>query len=167
MNRRYFDIIDRISLAPVWWQKGGVPRYEIFQVGQSTGLGVAEAALVEVMTQGCESTFLVLIESASRDGLIAESISNGSIDYGDPPNVDCCRFGCASMGTVPIKVMEYWRKGGSSGGAEFVQNGLVTSNLYSKWIRDPSLEIELNDTFFGGDPAVPSGERWRPRHASE
>lgn len=163
MNRNYSDIIDRIGMPPVWWEAGGVPRYNSFDPKESTGVYAAEAALVEVATQGCETTFLVLFESSNRSGEIANDIRNESLEYGDPPNVYCCNGACSAMSSVAIRVVEYWRQGGHTGGSEYVRdNVIIDYAAYSEWRRDPALEVVFQEPWGGGGPIPPAGPRWAP-----
>jgi hypothetical protein len=162
MNRNYFDIIDRIGTPPVWWQAGGVPRYNSFHPEESTGVYASEAALVEVATQDCETTFLVLFENSNRSGEIANNIRNEALEYGDPPNVYCCNGACTSMLSVAIRVLEYWRKGGPTGGSEYIEDGFIIDAAYSEWRRDPALEVVFQEPWGGGGPTPPTGPRWVP-----
>lgn len=161
MNRSYSDIIDRINVAPLWWQAGGVPRYDPFSP-KACGVYASEAALVEIAAQGCETTFLVLIETEGRDGKIAADIQAESLAYGDPPNVDCCNGFCSVQTTIAIRVVEYWRQGGQHGGIEYVKEGVIKDVAYFEWQRDPSLEVVFRDPWGGGGPTPPRGERWKP-----
>jgi hypothetical protein len=56
---------------------------------------------------------------------IAELISDNSVNFGDPPNMQCCAQ-AHYIGTVAQKVIEYWRR-----------------PARDRWLRDPTLEIAL------------------------
>lgn len=139
MNRNYADITSRILEEPSWWQEGGIPRYGQFEPGQSTGVYTHQVALMEIACQACDRRFTVALEQSAHIPRVDEQIREGTIEYGDPPNVRCCPGG-PSMTSVPIRIQEYWHRGHH----EFVQGGKVT-NLrgYSEWRRDPSLEVEF------------------------
>lgn len=159
MHRRYDDIILRISSAPVWWQEGGVPRYDPFHPETSTGVYAQEAAVAEIATQCCETTFLVLIETNMVDRRIAAMIRDESLRYGDPPNVYCCEAGVPSHSTVMLRVIEYWARADQT----YVEDNRITDDAYYRWVRDCSLEIVFNDPRGEGSPVPPRGERWAPR----
>jgi hypothetical protein len=57
-------------------------------------------------------------------GRLAEAILDGSLHYGDPPNVRCCEVG-PSMNCVDVRVLEFW------------------SRPSFEWARDASHEVEM------------------------
>jgi hypothetical protein len=58
---------------------------------------------------------------------LAEAVKAREIKYGDPPNVGCCAVG-ASMSSIPVRVLEFWRR---------------QDLLASAWERVPQLEIDV------------------------
>ena len=53
-------------------------------------------------------------------------IRDGTLHYGDPPNIGCCLTG-PSMNVVDVRVLEYWHKSGPD----------------LEWARNAYLEMEL------------------------
>ena len=60
-----------------------------------------------------------------NDDRLANDIRNGSLHYGDPPNIECCPAG-PTMNREMLKVIEYWKKG-----------------KHHEWVRDAALEIDF------------------------
>ena len=138
MDRGYYDIISRIPEPPLWWQEGGIPRYDAFDPTHSTGLGASEVALVEIACQHTAIRFVVAIEGG-KDRAIAAAIRNRTLSYGDPPNVGGV-VSCSSSET--LRVLQYWY----SEHPEFVEDHVITDwQLYSEWRRDASLEVAFPD----------------------
>jgi hypothetical protein len=126
LNRSYEDLFALTTVEPTFFQKGGVPRWGTFEPGRSTDVYAVEAATMEISCQGCDARFHVLMERRSHGEpkTLAERILDGSIHYGDPPNVGCCPSG-PSMNSEPVRILGYW------------------SRSDWQWKRDPSLEIEM------------------------
>jgi hypothetical protein len=79
------------------------------------------------------------------DGTIAEAIRSRTLHYGDPPRHDgdpndrqACAAG-ASMNSEPRRVIEYWHRHDR----RFVEGSRITNMAYFEWVRDPSLEIDI------------------------
>lgn len=132
MNRSYEDLMSLTPARPSFFQKDGVPRWGTFQPGVSTDVYAVEAVVMEISCQSCDGRFHVLMERRSHGDptTLAQRIADGSIHYGDPPNVDCC-LGGPSMNSEPVRILEYW------------------SRERMDWTRDPSLEIHMRRM---GDP---------------
>lgn len=123
LNNEYSDIRDRISEPPRWWDECAVPRYCDFAPRHAANIYAREAALFLIECQACGKQFRVCMTSMS--GKVSEAIKDGSLHYGDPPNIECCDAG-PSMNCIDLRVLEYWRRDGRL-----------------DWQRDASLEIEL------------------------
>lgn len=113
MKSSYHDILSRISEPPSWFDKHGVPRYEAFSPEAVADVYTREIALFEVRCQACGRVFKV-----SRSGRtigdphsLTSSIDARRLCYGDPPAVGCCPTG-AVMNSVPVRVLELWRRRG-------------------------------------------------------
>jgi hypothetical protein len=132
MNHHYSDIRERIAEPPKWWDECAVPRYCDFKPDETANIYAEEVALVEIQCQECATPFLVAFASSAMDRAIykapsiAESITKGTLHYGDPPNVGCCIAG-ATMNCIDVRVVEYWNK----------------KRAFLEWERDPSLEIAI------------------------
>ena len=123
MNHHYADIRDRISEPPIWFDEAAVPRYCPFTPEETANIYAKECALVEIACQDCGTRFLVafsyhpmddmLKEERFRGGTLADSVREGRIHYGDPPNVLCCLAG-PTMNSEPIRVVEFWQRGGEN-----------------------------------------------------
>ena len=134
MNYDYADIRSRIPEPPTWWDENAAPRYVPFAPGYQADIYAQEVALLEIACQCCGERFLVaqswsyvatlMTPDAPR---LAESIRSGQAGYGDPPNNGCCGTG-ASMTSNALRVVEYWAR----------------PDPFT-WVRDPVLEIALED----------------------
>jgi hypothetical protein len=71
-------------------------------------------ALLLIECQACREEFRVamsyygLIDVIKKNASLSDRIKNGSIHDGDPPNY-CCAAG-PSMNSIPVCVLEFWRK---------------------------------------------------------
>jgi hypothetical protein len=121
MNTEYNDIRSRIPEPPTWWDEFAVPWYCDFHPRRAANIYAREVALLLIECQACGAEFHVCM---SDRGGVAEAIRDGSLHYGDPPNVRCCEAG-PSMNCIDVRVMEYWHR------------------PRLEWSRDASLEMEL------------------------
>jgi len=135
MHCSYLDIREEIDKDPLWWDEVGVPRYCDFspQERHSTYSG-QEVVLFEIACQGCGHRFQVCMSYGPYDTMfspfsipsLSQQVRNGTLHYGDPPNIGCCPAG-PTMNCFDIRVLEFW--GRDSAIADFE--------------RRPELEIEL------------------------
>jgi hypothetical protein len=132
MRQHYKDILDRIAEAPTWFDDFGVPRFGQFSPQRLSNIYASEAALAEVSCQECKRVFRVALTEAfaCKPFSLSDEIRLGRVDYGDPPNIDCCIAG-SCMGSVMHKILEYW------------SNDLEVSR---DWRRDPTFEGPVADT---------------------
>jgi hypothetical protein len=121
MNTEYNDIRSRIPEPPKWWDEFAVPRYCDFHPSSAANIYARAAVLILIECQACGRKFRVCM-SAGR--LLANAVRDGSLHYGDPPNVRCCEAG-PSMNCIDVRVIEYWHR------------------QRLEWSRDASLEMEL------------------------
>lgn len=70
MHRSYDDMLDRLP-EPNFYQEGGIPRFEPFQPGKTTGIHSKEAVLAEIACQGCGTVFKVAFERDEHEELNA------------------------------------------------------------------------------------------------
>jgi len=155
MFHHYHDIISRIAEPPRWYDELGVPRYCDFAPNAIANIYADECVLLEIECSGCGQIIIAALDDkGANDALwipgqprtrhkIADLIRSGELDYGDPPNVDCCRAG-PSQTAITRRVIEYWSRyqetytePGSS--VRFVRGSF-------DWQRDRSLEIEIPRT---------------------
>jgi len=151
IHRYYKDILDRISEAPVWFDENAVPRFCKFLPSETAYIHAQEAALVLIKCQGCPREFEVAFtewnlrhelwdDSNKKIKNISDLIADGSIHYGDPPNIGCCAAGHV-MNSVAIRVLEYWYKPVVRG--EGVEAGVVKGVEALDFRRDPKFEIDI------------------------
>jgi hypothetical protein len=77
---------------------------------------------------------------------IANAIHSKDLHYGDPPRHDGdptalhrCLAG-ATMNSEPRRVLEYWHRHDR----RYVEgNRIINSKAWSEWVRDPSLEVDI------------------------
>lgn len=138
MRNEYEDIMDAVNKDPLWWDENGTPRFAPFEPRMVPDIYAREAILMLIHCQNCETEFEVSLTSGI-DGYVflgtmfplADRIKSGTVHYGDPPNTNCCPVG-PSMNSVPVKVLQYWRRD------------------YDKtfaWERVASLELEIENPF--------------------
>jgi hypothetical protein len=72
-----------------------------------------QAALVLISCQSCGETFSVCVTGITNDESqrlgksLADELQDGTLDYGDPPNIGCCSPGL-SMNSIPRRILQYW-----------------------------------------------------------
>lgn len=94
MRPDFRDIRSRIPEAPFWWDENGVPRYCEFHPTHAAKVNCAEVALVEIACRGCRFMFYIAFSHVNIfDNTIAGAILAGTLEYGEPPNIGCCREG--------------------------------------------------------------------------
>lgn len=122
MNHDYRDIRDRIPDPPKWWDEHAVPRYCDFGPDEVANIYAGEVCLLQIACQECGTLYEVAMSSSNMDivmgGMqlsdavrLSETSDLRAVHYGDPPR-GCpgrCSAG-ATMNSVPIKVLEFWRK---------------------------------------------------------
>jgi hypothetical protein len=140
MHESYDDIMSPIGSPPIWFDEHAVPRYCVFALDRSASVYVDEVALAEIMCQECGRVFHVAFSRANvPSGTIAEAIRAKTLHYGDPPNVRCCAAG-NTMNSIPRRVLEYWHRAHK----EYIENNkIINWAAYSRWVRDPSLEVDI------------------------
>ena len=114
MHAHYADILSRIAEPPQWWDENAVPRYDAFAPDECADLYVDEVALVEIACQACGVRFQVAFSygfmgKVKKEASIAARILDGTLHWGDPPNVQCCPAG-PTMNCVDLRVVEYWKR---------------------------------------------------------
>jgi hypothetical protein len=109
MKHPYDDIRSRIAEAPAWFDQSGVPRYGAFVPRQSPNIYAEQVCLMEIACQRCEKRFRVELSSTFElsKGRLDQAIRNRDLRYGDPPNHRCSGD---SMTSIPLRVLEFWRK---------------------------------------------------------
>lgn len=138
MYRYYGDIISRIAEPPLWWEKGGIPRYDEFKPGKSTGIYTNEVALAEIACQFTGIRFIVAFEKPENRA-IAAAIRDFSLFYGDPPNIPEVAGDTSSL---TLRILQYWH----CGHPEYVaEHGITDWARYTEWKRDRSLEVAFPD----------------------
>lgn len=167
MNCGYHDIIERLG-APKWFDEEAVPRYCEFHPDEAANIYANQVALVEIACQNCGFLFDVAFSQAINFDMhtgnvipwLAESVRDGSIHYGDPPNYfghnhepQCCHAG-ATMNCLDLRVKEFWAKGqGHPNRDNMVERDprgytVVKKEYfheYTTWVRIPELEVVLPD----------------------
>lgn len=165
MLEAYADITKRLG-PPLWWDAHGVPRYDEFQPDLGSEIYADEVVLLDIRCQSCGCQFTVSmnrtnafemvraelrkrrladLDPALREKLtvepgrrLADRIRDGSIHYGDPPNLPCCPSG-PTMNCEDWRVLQYWHR-----------------ERAGDWQREPALEVPLPDSV--GEQATPPDE---------
>lgn len=115
MHHHYRDIRGLIDREPVWFDEHAVPRYSEFSTASTANIYCDRAILLEISCQNCEHEFKVCMTSCILDrhmkrcGGLWDQIKDGSIHYGDPPNIECCGAG-PTMNCNDLRVLEAWER---------------------------------------------------------
>ena len=134
----YADIMERIPEPPKWWDENGVPRYCDFAPANGA-IYAEECCLLLVECQRCRREFQVCVSQHYADRFNAADpqhpfptltalVQANNVEYGDPPYVGCCNAG-PTMTSVPMRVIEFWRRDRDSRTGE--------------WVRVPELEKDV------------------------
>ncbi|MFI5296908.1 MAG: hypothetical protein ACHREM_02325 [Polyangiales bacterium] len=135
MHHHYEDIISRIAERPTWHDEHGVPRWGTFAPNASANIYADEACLLEIACQSCRTKFRVCMSWSDAERLLhkipslSDRVRDGSIHYGDPPNMECCPAG-PTMNSVRVRVIEFWTR---------------TLKVGPEWTRKPKLEVAIDD----------------------
>lgn len=135
MRHHYDCIRSRIPEPPKWFDEEGAPRYDDFSPRDAANIYAREAVLLHVECQNCGHPFKVCmttdaVAEALGRPVLSERVKDGSIHYGDPPNIGCCPSG-PTMNSVPRRVLEFWRYAWNYPESE------------DGWGRVPALEIAI------------------------
>lgn len=117
MRAHYHDILSRMPTPPEWFDENGVPRYEAFSPRLGADIYAHTCALLEIECQACREKFLAAISWHSWRFEM-------DLEYGDPPNIECCPSG-PTMTSIPLRVVEWWER----------EDG--------EWFRRPEREVEI------------------------
>jgi hypothetical protein len=139
MKTKYTDIFELAKLSgradgaiPKWYDENGVPRWHDFDPSMLANIYAERCALIEIACQNCQHIFHVAI--SDDDVMDNEFI----FEYGDPPNIDCCDAGPA-MGSVPIKILEYYERNSSTKHKWVKKQEAENASIYPDWM-DEDLE---------------------------
>ena len=124
MNTCYDDILSRIKDPPIWWDEYAVPRWCEFHPNQVANIYASKVVLLHIECQNCSTPFKVAM---SCTNITPWRRTLEELEYGDPPNSDCCGSG-PSMSSVPIRVLEFWD----------------SADPLKDWTRVPANEIALD-----------------------
>jgi len=146
MNNRYADILDIIPDEPKWWDEHAVPRYCDFSPRENANIYADEVVLMLIQCQDCEKEYKVCLSLSTMGRFnradpekpypsLAERIETREIHYGDPPNN--CGEGCcagATMSSVPVRVLEFWRRPEKGCNKERVPE--LERDVWPDWMTD-------------------------------
>ena len=161
----YSDIRSLIKQRPKWFDEQRVPRYSDFHPKMAANIYTKQAALVLISCQSCGETFSVCITGITNDESqrlgksLADELQDGTLDYGDPPNIGCCSPGL-SMNSIPRRILQYWvldPKEWQWYRDETIE-GLYVPELREEWQKQMYRELPDED---GDVPA--SREAWQPK----
>ena len=100
----YNDIMSKLG-PPLWFDENAVPRYCEFHPRYLANIHADEAALLHVGCQVCHIPFIVAV--SGQYPALKSGIADNTIDYGDPPNVNCPN---ASISSMALRVLQYWSR---------------------------------------------------------
>jgi len=127
MNRNYEDILSKIAAEPFWWDENAVPRFCDFHPSK-LDIYASEAAFCLISCQDCRKEFKVAFSwyKLSDDVSLHLRVKDDHLEYGDPPNINCCDAG-PTMNSIMMQVLEFWQRDGKH-----------------DWVRNPELEIKFD-----------------------
>ena len=123
----YRDIMTKLG-PPSWFDENAVPRYCEFHPHYLANIYADEAALLHVGCQVCEMPFIVAV--SGHYPTVKSGIADHTIDYGDPPNVNCVN---ASISSVTLQVLQYWHR------------------PQGQWERHPKHEVVIHSDWMSAD----------------
>lgn len=138
MNPSYSDIKKRLG-EPLWFDVGGIPRYEPFHPSMCC-VYAEYVALIRITCQACGAEFIVA-SAVSKSNLyfliynpkaiieLPTPTSIGDFHYGDPPNHDCMGD---TMNSEPREILEFWRRD-------------LDQASTRGWVRDPEHEGPIRE----------------------
>lgn len=130
MNLYYSDILSLINKEPVFFDEYAVPRFCEFSPQNVANIYAIQVALVHIKCQFCHKDFNVAFSSDTMTEIrgghdLKTRIKNGSLHYGDPPNMQCCAGTTANC--LDLQVLEFWEQ------------------VNFEWIRNEEFEDYLPD----------------------
>lgn len=128
MHSSYDDITSRIKDPVLWWDNGGVPRYDKFHPDACPCIYSRTVVLLRIMCQSCHEQFDVEMHSDVFNRMGPPK----NLHYGDPPRHKCRGAGEVEN-CIDIAVLEVWTKGDSY-----------------EWGRHPELEGLIDQDDDGG-----------------
>ena len=143
MRHHYHDIRSRVPAEPLWWDEHAVPRYVAFGHDVVANIYAEEVVLALVTCQSCGHEFKVAFsQDAARrvhsGNTLRDLIHSKRLEYGDPPNIECCAAG-NTMSSEPRRVLEYWISKMATG------EGLG-------WKRVPEHEVDITPDWVAAEP---------------
>lgn len=137
MKHYYGEILEAMG-EPRWWDKNFVPRYGAFNPEERTMVyNGKEVALVDIRCQSCGEVFHVCASAGNHSPVsLEESIRENKLQFGDPPNNNCCAVG-PTMSSVPIRVLEFWRS-----------EPRKDNPFRNEWVRVSELERDIRINWF-------------------
>ncbi|MGY3581915.1 hypothetical protein ACVIGB_000013 [Bradyrhizobium sp. USDA 4341] len=146
MKQSYQDILSRIAEAPTWFDEHGVPRYEAFAPEMLPDIYAREAVLFKVNCQVCAQSFIVAKGGRLPDDpakSLRVAVDQCKLHYGDPPATGCCPSG-TTMNSVPVKVIQLWRRPSGLGWERDVSRD--GASIVPDWARDRADDLDRGAT---------------------
>ena len=138
MLHTYKDITNRLG-PPKWWDEAGVPRYCNFSPQLTNNIYATEVAYLEIACQRWAWRFTVVLSWGAMSEVhdiprLSQQIVSGIVDYGDPPNTECCLSG-PTMNSIPLIVVEFWRRN-TDNRLEFERISDYEIDVSPDWAKD-------------------------------
>ena len=123
-------------MPPDWWDENGTPRFCKFAPEHIANIYADEACLILIQCQSCHMEFEVAMswDKHEMDGnhrvpSLRDRIGCDELEYGDPPNINCCGSGPSEMSNS-LDVIQFWeRKDGEWQKDHLVYFGRDVENL--------------------------------------
>ncbi len=137
----YADIRDRLG-TPLWFDESGVPRYCEFHPRRIANIHAREAALLSISCVICGQEYIVAKSTRAPKPTICEMIQARMLQYGEPPNTNCC--GNAHMNSEPRKVLQYWRRRPMQ---RWERDATFETDIRPEWVIDQDLDHPWKSEF--------------------
>jgi hypothetical protein len=117
VNPCYRDIYELTDANIQWFDENAVPRFCKFAPRHTANIYAQECALAVIKCAACGCLFTVAFSYHDTQRMmlglapwpVHHRITERSLAYGDPPNVECCGAG-PTMQADTVQVLEYWER---------------------------------------------------------
>lgn len=162
LHTSYEDILDLTNEEPRWWDENAVPRFIRFKPNHISNIYADECVLFLIRCQDCGQEYRVCMSSdkvARFDQVayqlgkeepfypsLAQLVESRRLHYGDPPNACKKCVAGATMNSVPVRTIEFWRRGDKNNLFQWVQvPELRGVDLWPDWMPKEEFPLEIGN----------------------
>lgn len=138
MTQEFTDITSKMG-KPKWYDTKGFPRYCTFHPNRTSNIYAQYVALILIGCQSCQKTWRVAVSIHMLDVLgehfqFPTKTDIGSFHYGDPPSHVKHDHRGSTMNSIPIRVIEFWKK----------------RTAFRGWVRIKKYEVFIKEDWSSG-----------------